>query len=102
MKHLLPLLLLPALPALAAIPFNIVGPAGSEEFGAFTTVLPNGNIVITDPMFDRQVPPVANVGAVYLYRPDGTLIKRITGSTAVTKPLAGRLTTIWSSTFSWM
>jgi hypothetical protein len=81
MKHLPLLILLSALPVLAAIPLNIVGPSGSEDFGAFTTVLPNGNIVITDPMFNRQVPAVADVGAVFLYRPDGTLISRIVGST---------------------
>ena len=66
----------------AAIPVDIVGPTGSGAFGASSTVLPNGNIVVTDPLFDRQIPVVADVGAVYLYRPDGTLISRITGSTA--------------------
>jgi hypothetical protein len=35
--------------------------------------------VVTDPGFDAPG-PVANVGAVYLYRPNGTLISTVRGS----------------------
>lgn len=79
---LLLLSLAAALPALAAIPLNIQGPPGSGAFGSEAVVLPNGNFVITDPLFDRQFPAVTDAGAVFLYRPDGTLISRIIGSTA--------------------
>ena len=54
---------------------DIVGPAGSVSFGAAFAVLPNGNIVVTDP--DG---PVSGVGAVYLYAPDGSPINWFTGS----------------------
>ena len=45
------------------------------------TTLPNGNIVVTDPGFDAPG-PIADVGAVYLYRPDGSLISTLRGSSA--------------------
>ena len=44
---------------------DITGPPGSGTFGAAVTVLPNGNIVITDPNFSAA--GVSNIGAVYLY-----------------------------------
>jgi Repeat of unknown function (DUF5650)/Carboxypeptidase regulatory-like domain len=60
---------------------DIVGPAGSGTYGSTVTVLPNGNIVVTDPGYD--IPAGAtDVGAVYLY--DGAtlaLISTITGGT---------------------
>ena len=61
---------------------DIVGPAGSGEFCRSVTVLPNGNIVVTDPLFDKSGPTVADVGAVYLFSPTGVLISTLTGSTA--------------------
>jgi Repeat of unknown function (DUF5650) len=58
---------------------NIQGPTGSVSFGYRVAVLPNGNIVVTDPGFDS---PTANsVGAVYLCSPAGALISSFTGST---------------------
>jgi hypothetical protein len=60
---------------------TVNGPAGSGEFGRSVTILPNGNIVVTDPGFDAPG-PVANVGAAYLYRPNGTLISTLRGSSA--------------------
>jgi hypothetical protein len=60
----------------------ITGPTGSDNFGANIRVLPNGNFVVLDNSYDQPSPAVANVGAVYLYRQDGTLISSITGSTA--------------------
>lgn len=54
---------------------DIAGPPGSSRFGTSVKVLPNGNIVVTD--YDG---PVAGIGAVYLYTPNGTLISTLTGS----------------------
>jgi hypothetical protein len=53
---------------------DILGPAGSVAFGTEVVVLPNGNIVVTDPEGSN-----ANQGAVYLYSPDGALISTLTG-----------------------
>jgi hypothetical protein len=64
-----------------AAQFTINGPAGSGEFGTTVITLPNGNMVVADPFFDAPG-PIANVGAVYLYRPDGTLISTVRGATA--------------------
>lgn len=61
---------------------DIVGPTGSGQFGYSVTILPNGNIVVTDPGFDLPG-PIQDVGAVHLY--DGatlSLISTLTGSTA--------------------
>jgi hypothetical protein len=59
---------------------NIAGPPGSEAFGTSVTALPNGNIVVTDPLFDAGV--TEDAGAVYLYDgASGTLISYFTGST---------------------
>ena len=60
-----------------AADMNIVGPPGSVYFGTHVAVLPNGNIVVTDPNG-----PVANFGAVYLYSPNGTLISTLTGGSS--------------------
>ena len=57
----------------------IAGPAGSGAFGSRVTTLPNGNIVVTDPLFDAPG-PIADVGAVHLYRPDGALISTLRGT----------------------
>src|SRR3954468_10548515 len=73
--------LAPQLAAHAGSHSDIVGPAGSEDFGNTGIVLANGNFVIGDPLYDS--PSAANVGAVYLY--DGTthqLISTLTGATA--------------------
>ncbi|MEO7199464.1 MAG: hypothetical protein ABIY56_04530, partial [Dokdonella sp.] len=67
------LLVVISAPALAGDQ-DIVGPQGSVGFGSSVLVLPNGNIVITDPRG-----PVADIGAVYLYSPNGTLISSLTG-----------------------
>ncbi|MCB1207774.1 MAG: hypothetical protein KDK97_00540 [Verrucomicrobiales bacterium] len=45
-------------------------------------MLPNGNFLVMDPSFDLTSPVVANVGAVYLYSPDGVLISSLRGSQA--------------------
>lgn len=61
--------------AAAAAQIDINGPSGSVSFGQQVRVLPNGNIVVTDPNGFAS-----GVGAVYLYRPDRTLISTLTGS----------------------
>jgi hypothetical protein len=71
----------PVQPAAAATQTDIAGPAGSGAFGTTVTVLPNGNIVVTDPYYDAGT--TEDVGAVYLYDgATGTLISTLTGSTA--------------------
>jgi hypothetical protein len=70
-----------AQPAIAATQIDIVGPSGSGAFGTSVTVLPNGNIVVTDPYCDDGA--TTDVGAVYLYGGVTTaLISTLTGSTA--------------------
>jgi hypothetical protein len=51
---------------------DILGPPGSVGFGAQVAVLPNGNIVITDPRDPSG-------GAAYLYNPNRVLISKVTG-----------------------
>lgn len=59
----------------------IPGPVGSELFGASITYLPNGNLVVIDPYFDLE-DGTQNAGAVWIYRPDGSLLSRLTGAFA--------------------
>jgi hypothetical protein len=73
---------------------DIVGPAGSVSFGSAVAVLPNGNIVVTDP--DG---PVSNVGAVYLYASDGSLINWFTGSTQDDHVGSGGITVLKNGNF---
>lgn len=61
---------------------DIPGPAGSGPFGSSIQVLSNGNLVVIDTGFDLSGPTVTDVGAVYLYDPDGNLISRLHGSTS--------------------
>ncbi|HEX8265905.1 MAG TPA: carboxypeptidase regulatory-like domain-containing protein [Pyrinomonadaceae bacterium] len=70
-----------AVEALLATQNDLVGPAGTERFGAMTVVLPNGNLVVTDPFYDITVPfPVEDAGAVFLYNGgSGALISALTG-----------------------
>ena len=51
---------------------EIAGPPGSVSFGGRIAVLPNGNLVITDPGHPDG-------GAVYLYSPSGQQISKLTG-----------------------
>ncbi len=53
------------------------GPQGSRAFGTTVKVLPNGNIVVTDPGYTAD--GTYAYGAVYLYRPNGELISTLTG-----------------------
>lgn len=60
--------------------FDIAGPIGSSAFGTGVYILPNGNIVVTDPHFSDGTN--AELGVVYLYDPSGHVISTITGSHA--------------------
>lgn len=75
--------LLIAAPIGTAIAAQVVigGPGGSGSFGEAVTVLPNGNIVVVDTGADA-IGSIADVGAVYLYRPTGVLISTLRGSSA--------------------
>lgn len=68
-------------PVVAATQIDIAGPPGSGGFGTSVTVLPNGNIVVTDPYYDDGAKE--DVGAVYLYDgATGTQISALLGSSA--------------------
>lgn len=57
-----------------AAQIDIAGPAGSIAFGTTVTVLPNGNVVVTDPLAG------GGMGAVHLHAPSGALISTLSGS----------------------
>jgi hypothetical protein len=79
---------------------TIDGPAGSDDFGRTVTTLPNGSIVVTDPGFDfAGSPAVDNVGAVYVYRPDGTLISTLRGSSASDQVGSGGVVVLGNGNF---
>jgi hypothetical protein len=74
-------LILALVPTVQAGQIDIAGPPGSEAFGTSVTALPNGNIVVTDPLFDAGI--TVDAGAVYLY--DGAtsaLISILVGNAA--------------------
>ncbi|MBX3294782.1 MAG: carboxypeptidase regulatory-like domain-containing protein [Acidobacteria bacterium] len=77
---------------------NITGPTGSGRFGTSVVALPNGNFVVTDPLFDNG--PIQDVGAVYLY--DGTtlnLISTLTGSSTSDQVGSGTITVLPNGNF---
>lgn len=76
-KHLsysLGFVLVATAPCAFAAQIDIAGPAGSVAFGTTVTSLPNGNVVVTDPLANNQV------GAVHLYAPSGALISTLSGT----------------------
>lgn len=81
-----------------AAQIDIAGPAGSGEFGKRVYLLPNGNFVVTDPGFDSSA-GAADVGAVYLYRPDGGLIYALRGSSAGDHVASGSVTVLSNGHF---
>jgi hypothetical protein len=60
----------------------IPGPTGSGSFGEDVKVLPNRNIVVMDSGFDDTETGSTDVGAAYLYSPEGQLISTLKGSTS--------------------
>lgn len=78
---------------------DIVGPAGSGLFGKSVSVLPNGNLVVTDPGYDAPG-PITNTGAVYLYDGGtGALISRLTGSQANDQVGSGGVVTLTNGNY---
>ena len=83
--------------SLESLQSNITGPAGSAQFGATVAALPNGNIVVTDPLFDSGA---ADVGAVRLYNGATlALISSLTGSTANDQVGSGGVTVLSNGNF---
>lgn len=76
---------------------DIVGPAGSQKFGTSVTVLPNGNIVVTDPQ--ATIGGVIRAGAVHLYSPTGELISTVVGSTTYDSVGSGGVVAVGNSNF---
>jgi len=77
---------------------DIAGPAGSGAFGTVVVVLPNGNIVVTDPAYSEG--GVTDIGAVYLY--DGAtlaLISTLKGSTMSDLVGIGGITVLTNGNF---
>lgn len=68
------------------------------KFGTQATLLPNGNIVVTDPEFAAPG-PINAVGAVFLYEPDGDLISTVRGSTANDRVGSSGVTVVGDSNF---
>jgi hypothetical protein len=100
-KHLLTFAALLLLTRLvpAATQIDLIGPPGSGEFGRSVTVLPNGNFVVTDFRFDQLNPPLTDVGATFLYSPEGALISRLTGSAAFDRVGDGGVFTLANGNF---
>lgn len=99
--------LLAAMSSLALLPFaisvdaaqiDLAGPAGSGAFGKRVTLLPNGNLVVTDPLFDAPDGTI-DVGAVHLYRPDGSRICTLRGSSAGDQVGSGWITVLSNGNF---
>lgn len=61
-RRVAPLLAILPLAALAQ-PQTLPGPPGSQRFGAAVRWLPNGNLVVIDPSFNRE-DGATNVGAL--------------------------------------
>ncbi|MGF2412298.1 T9SS type A sorting domain-containing protein [Ferruginibacter sp.] len=85
--------------ALKAQTTFIYGPIpGSERFGSSVTVLPNGNYVVHDFLYDNG--SLQDVGAVYLYNGSNhTLISTLTGKTWGDRVGTGQLVVLSNSNF---
>jgi len=69
----------PVLSSRAAGQIDLIGPAGSDQFGKNVVALPNGNIVVTDPLYNNGT--AIHTGAVYLYNgTTGAMISKLTGT----------------------
>src|SRR5688500_269537 len=82
--------------AAAVTRVDIDGPAGSVSFGDAVYILPNGNIVLVDPDASSLAPAG---GAVYLYRPDGSLISTVRGGKANDRVGAGGIRVLANGNF---
>lgn len=81
----------------SAAQVDIQGPPGSESFGAHVAVLPNGNIVVTDPSHSTSA--ASHVGAVHLFDPEGNPISMLTGSQADDRIGMGRIVVLATGHF---
>lgn len=84
---------------LAGTKIDILGPSVSGSFGSKVTILPNGNAVVVDSSWDSPSPARTDVGAVYLYDPDGALISMITGTTSGDSVGSGELRVLTNGNF---
>jgi len=84
-------------PAVFATQIQIHGPVGSGTFGEWVSLLPNGNIVVTDPDYTEGA--IQKVGAVYLFGPTGFMISKLTGSTANDRVGNGGVTVLTNGNF---
>ena len=85
-------------PEARATQTDLHGPPGSVGFGTSVVVLSNGNFVVTDP--NHGIPAgAAQVGAVFLYSHDGTLISTLTGSKAGDKVGEKGITVLTNGSF---
>ena len=76
---------------------DLVGPAGSVAFGEEVVVLPNGNIVVVDPLSSVGGP---NAGAVHLFDGDTLeLISTLVGTEAGDGIGSGGITVVGGSNF---
>lgn len=80
----------------SAAQIDLQGPLGSHSFGLSVAALPNGNFVVTDPFFSNET--ASNIGAVYLYAPNGTLISTMTGSNP-NDYVGGRIVVVGNNNF---
>ncbi len=83
--------------AFAADQIEIRGPAGSGVFGQWVSLLPNGNIVVTDPDYSEGA--TQKMGAVYLFGPTGLMISKLTGSSADDRVGYGQVTVLTNGNF---
>ena len=84
-------------PAVFATQIQIHGPVGSGTFGEWVSLLPNGNIVVTDPDYTEGA--IQKVGAVYLFGPTGMMISKLTGSSADDRVGNGGVTVLTNGNF---
>jgi len=71
-----------------------ISPPGSVAFGTQVAVLPNGNIVATDP-----AGPTQSIGTVYLLAPDGSVISSFTGTSPNDQVGSGGIMVLASGNF---
>jgi hypothetical protein len=97
-RCLISMLLIWAVPSANGYQVDILPPPGSGGFGSGVTLLPNGNFIVADPLFDGPG-PIVDSGAVYLYGPTGNLISTLLGSKAGDQAGSGRVTVLTNGNY---
>ncbi len=82
--------------SISAPQVDVPGPSGSRAFGTSVTVLPNGNIVVTDPDWSGTAP---RAGAVYLYSHSGQMISALRGNAEDDRVGRGGVTVLSNGNF---